>query len=493
MRVTRGLVKLLQERTSDGYVFRVDLRLRPDPASTQVAVSVPSALNYYESVGRNWERAAMIKARACAGDLATGEALLNELGPFIWRKHLDFAAIVEVQAMKEQIHSYKGHGEIAIEGHNLKLGRGGIREIEFFVQTQQLIAGGGHPRLRGRSTLAMLAMLAEGGWISPEACDDMAAAYDFLRKAEHRLQMVADEQTQTLPADREGVERFARFLGFADRDAFAALLGEHLGKVQRHYEQLFEAAPGAAAEERGFLFPNDRDDPATLDNLSSLGFRNPLQVSERVRLWFSGGYRALRGEAARQHLAVLLPSLLRHLSKTENPETVVAAFDDFLSELNAGERLLRSPAANPDLVGFIVLILGTAPRLSDILARYPHVIDPLLEPGFDVFYELQTYFSYFASDVFFDNHSFGGSAEVYLTRFLKTGASFQTGRLKYYSFFDLALQRSDRLRLQRYYLAVPFFGNTAIGFSYNIYRLTSDKLAFDQSYKFWGGFINYEF
>jgi [glutamine synthetase] adenylyltransferase / [glutamine synthetase]-adenylyl-L-tyrosine phosphorylase len=382
VRITRGLVKLLQERTSDGYVFRVDLRLRPDPASTQVAVSIPSALNYYESVGRNWERAAMIKARACAGDLATGEALLNELSPFIWRKYLDFAAIVDVQAMKEQIHSYKGHGEIAVEGHNLKLGRGGIREIEFFVQTQQLIAGGRHPRLRGRSTLAMLAMLADGGWISPEARDDMAAAYDFLRKAEHRLQMVADEQTQTLPAAREDVEHFARFMGFPDRDAFAAVLGEHLGKVQRHYEQLFEATPGTAAEERGFLFPGDRDDPATLDNLSSLGFRNPLQVSERVRGWFSGEYRALRGEAARQHLAVLLPSLLRHLSKTENPEAVFAAFDDFLSELNAGERLLSLLRQNPDLVGFIALILGTAPRLAAILARYPHVIDPLLEPGF---------------------------------------------------------------------------------------------------------------
>ncbi len=127
--------------------------------------------------------------------------------------------------MKQQIHAYKGHGEIAIEGHNLKLGRGGIREIEFFVQTQQLIAGGRHPQLRGRSTLAMLNVLAEGGWISAEARDDMAAAYDFLRNAEHRLQMVADEQTQTLPADREGTERFARFLGFDSRDDFAAVLG----------------------------------------------------------------------------------------------------------------------------------------------------------------------------------------------------------------------------------------------------------------------------
>jgi glutamate-ammonia-ligase adenylyltransferase len=382
VRVTRGLVKLLQERSADGYVFRVDLRLRPDPASTQVAVSLRAALNYYESVGRNWERAAMIKARVCAGDLPGGEALLNELAPFIWRKYLDFAAIVDVQAMKQQIHAYKGHGEVAIEGHNLKLGRGGIREIEFFVQTQQLIAGGRHPQLRGRSTLAMLAVLADGGWISAEAREEMAAAYDFLRKAEHRLQMVADEQTQTLPADREGTERFARFLGFDGRDAFAAVLSGHLRKVQRHYEQLFEASPAAGAEERGFLFPQDADDAGTLDNLSAMGFRNPLPISAGVRLWFSGGYRALKGEAARQHLTALLPLLLRHIAKTANPEAVFVAFDRFLTELHAGERLLSLLRQNPDLIGLITLILGTAPRLADILARYPHVIDPLLEPGF---------------------------------------------------------------------------------------------------------------
>ena len=383
VRVTRGLVKLLQERTADGYVFRVDLRLRPDPASTQVAVSVRSALNYYESVGRNWERAAMIKARACAGDAPTGEALLNELVPFIWRKYLDFAAITDVQAMKQQIHAYKGHGEIAIEGHNLKLGRGGIREIEFFVQTQQLIAGGRHPQLRGRSTLAMLNVLAEGGWISAEARDDMAAAYDFLRNAEHRLQMVADEQTQTLPADREGTERFARFLGFDSRNDFAAVLGACICATCSAIMSSFLRRRPPQAERSGVLFfPKDKDDPATLDNLSAMGFRNPLRISEGVRHWLSGNYRTLKSEAARQHLTALLPSLLRYIAKTENRETVFVAFDHFLTELHAGSRLFSLLRQNPDLVGFMVLILGTAPRLADILARYPHVIDPLLEPGF---------------------------------------------------------------------------------------------------------------
>src|SRR5438309_7729117 len=214
VRITRALVKLLAERTVDGYVFRTDLRLRPDPASTQIAISTAAALVYYESVGQNWERAALIKARPCAGDLAAGEMLLRELSPFVWRKYLDFAAVADIHAMKRQIHAYRGHGEIAVEGHNIKVGRGGIREIEFFVQTQQLVAGGRHPELRERGTLTTLSALADGGWIDAAERDELAAAYRFLRMVEHRLQMVADEQTHTLPGDRAGLERFARFLGF---------------------------------------------------------------------------------------------------------------------------------------------------------------------------------------------------------------------------------------------------------------------------------------
>ena len=238
-------MKFLQERTADGYVFRIDLRLRPDPASTQIAISTAAALDYYESRGQNWERAALIKARPCAGDLAAGEALLAELSPFIWRKYLDFAAVADIHAMKRQIHAYRGHDEIAVEGHNIKLGRGGIREIEFFVQTQQLIAGGRYPELRIKSTLATLDALVDGGWIDQHVRDDLGAAYRFLRVVENRLQMVADEQTHSLPADRDELERFARFAGFADRDAFAQALLVHLRNVQRHYATLFENAPVA--------------------------------------------------------------------------------------------------------------------------------------------------------------------------------------------------------------------------------------------------------
>src|SRR5258707_340997 len=166
VRVTQALARLLQQRTGDGYVFRVDLRLRPDPASTQVAISTQAALYYYEREGRTWERAAMIKARPCAGDAEAGEALLADIAPFVWRKHLDFAALADVHDMKRQMQTFRGQSEVAVEGHNVKVGRGGIREIEFFAQTQQLIAGGRHPELRVRPTLEALKVLASSNWIT---------------------------------------------------------------------------------------------------------------------------------------------------------------------------------------------------------------------------------------------------------------------------------------------------------------------------------------
>ncbi len=382
VRITRGLVKLLQERTGDGYVFRVDLRLRPDPASTQIAVSVPAALNYYGSVGQNWERAAMIKARPCAGDIAAGEAVLKELSPFIWRKYLDYAAVADIEAMKQQIHAYRGHEDIAVEGHNIKLGRGGIREIEFFVQTQQLIAGGRHPELRGHGTLATLATLVEGGWIDAAARADLEAAYLFLRTIEHRLQMVADDQTHTLPADREALERFARFAGYKDRDALAETLLGHLRKVQRHYAKLFEVATTSRPEQAALSFPEKADDRETLDRLGEMGFKKPLETSATVRRWLSGAYPSLKGEFSRRQFGELVPLLIERLSRSESPDAAVMAFDRFLAGLHAGARLFALLKQNPDLVSLVALILGTAPRLADILARYPEAIDALLEPSF---------------------------------------------------------------------------------------------------------------
>jgi glutamate-ammonia-ligase adenylyltransferase len=379
VRITRGLVKLLQERTADGYVFRVDLRLRPDPASTQIAVSTGAALDYYSSVGQNWERAAMIKARVCAGDLKAGEAILQQLSPFIWRKYLDFAAVADIEAMKRQIHAYRGHEDIAVEGHNIKLGRGGIREIEFFVQTQQLIAGGRHPELRDRDTLTALAALAEGGWIGADARAELDAAYRFLRTIEHRLQMVADDQTHTLPQEREGLERFARFAGFKDRDAFAKALVGHLRNVQRHYAHLFA---GERADARPLSFPENADDRETLERLRAMGFRQPQIVSATVRRWLAGSYASLRSEHSRTQFAELVPTLLERLARSENPDAALNAFDLFIGGMQRGARLFSLLRQNPDLVTLVALALGTAPRLAAILSRHPEAMDALLEPTF---------------------------------------------------------------------------------------------------------------
>jgi glutamate-ammonia-ligase adenylyltransferase len=380
VRLTQRLVKLLQERTADGYVFRTDLRLRPDPASTTIAISTPAAVSYYESAGQNWERAAMIKARPCAGDLAVGERILNEIAPFVWRKYLDYAAVSDVHAMKRQINAYRGHGEIAVEGHNIKLGRGGIREIEFFAQTQQLIAGGRNPGLRDRDTLTTLDKLCEDKWIDADARDAMKDAYCFLRVVEHRLQMVNDEQTQTLPSEKESLERFACFLGFRDRDAFAKVLLGHLDRVQHFYARLFEKIP--EQETSVFVFPPDTDDHKTLDRLSALGFRAPLEASSIVRHWLSGGHRSLKGEAARSHLEALLPSLLEHIAGTDNPGATLILFDHFLANLHGSTRLLSLLRQNRELIALIVLVLGTAPRLGSTLARHPQVMDALVDPSF---------------------------------------------------------------------------------------------------------------
>ena len=379
VRLTQRLVKLLQERTGDGYVFRTDLRLRPDPASTAIAISTAAALSYYESVGQNWERAALIKARACAGDMAAGEKILRDLSPFVWRKYLDFAAVADVYAMKRQINAYRGYGEIAVEGHNVKLGRGGIREVEFFAQTQQLIAGGRNPNLRDRDTLTTLDRLAQDRWIEVAACDDLKAAYVFLRTVEHRLQMVNDEQTQTLPAERSDLERFAHFLGFRDRDAFAAVLLDHLEKVQRYYSRLFEKAP--VGEKAELAFPPDVDDRKTLDQLGRLGFRAPLEASTIIRHWLKGGHRSLRGETARTHLEALLPTLLEQVVRTDNANATLVLFDHFLANLHKATRLLSLLRQNPDLIALTALVLGTAPRLADTLARNSQAMDALVDPS----------------------------------------------------------------------------------------------------------------
>lgn len=383
VRVTQGMARILQQRTGDGYVFRVDLRLRPDPASTQVAISTDAALHYYEREGRTWERAAMIKARPCAGDLVAGEAMIGEIAPFVWRKHLDFAALADVHDMKRQMQTYRGQSEIAVEGHNVKIGRGGVREIEFFAQTQQLIAGGRHPELRVRSTLTALNVLASSNWISFQACDELTAAYEFLRRVEHRLQMIADEQTHALPGDAEAVERFARFLGYEDRAAFARDLLHHLEIVQGHYAKLFEGDdPTGTARLPDIDYGAGPDDARLLEHLAALGFKKPAAAADTLREWVAGDYRVFRTETTRSAFIEFVPALIQGLAKADEPDRAVAAFDHFLQALQRGGRLITLLSQNRDLVALVALVLGAAPRLGDMLARQPQLMDGLIDPRF---------------------------------------------------------------------------------------------------------------
>jgi len=382
VRVTQALARVLQQRTGDGYVFRVDLRLRPDPASTQVAISTASALHYYEREGRTWERAAMIKARPCAGDPKAGEAMVAEIAPFVWRKHLDFAALADVHDMKRQMQTFRGQSEIAVEGHNVKVGRGGIREIEFFAQTQQLIAGGRHPELRVRPTLEALDVLASSNWITFEARDELTKAYEFLRRVEHRLQMMADEQTHALPDDIEAVERFANFFGYGSRAAFANDLLGHLNVVQGHYGKLFEGDPTGTAKLPAADYSAGPDDPRLIEYLVALGFKKPAVVAKTVQQWMSGDYRALRVEATRNAFVEFVPGLIDGLAHAEEPDNAVTAFDRFLQALQRGGRLISLLSQNRDLVALVALILGAAPRLGDMLARQPQIMDGLIDPRF---------------------------------------------------------------------------------------------------------------
>ena len=382
VRVTQALARLLQQRSGDGYVFRVDLRLRPDPASTQVAMSIEAALHYYEREGRTWERAAMIKARPCAGDAKAGEALVAELSPFVWRRHLDFAALADVHDMKRQMQTYRGQSGIAVEGHNVKVGRGGIREIEFFAQTQQLIAGGRHPELRVRPTLQALQVLANSNWITFQAVEELTAAYEFLRRVEHRLQMIADEQTHALPEEPEAVERFAHFFGYDSRAAFAKDLLGHLNIVQGHYGKLFEGDPVGSAKLPEINYGAGPEDPRLLDHLATLGFKKPVMVAGTVQQWMAGDYRVLRNEATRNAFIEFIPGLIDGLAHAEDGDDAVAAFDRFLGALQRGGRLISLLSQNRDLVALVALILGAAPRLGDMLARQPQIMDGLIDPRF---------------------------------------------------------------------------------------------------------------
>ena len=381
LRLTRDLIAMLSDRTADGYVFRTDLRLRPDPGATPLALTYGAAMSYYGSMGQNWERAAMIKARAVAGDLVLGRSFLAELSPFIWRKSLDFLAIQDIHSIKRQINAVKGGGTIAIEGHNVKLGRGGIREIEFYAQTQQLIWGGRDPSLRQSGTKAALDALAAAGHIKPSTAKEMQSSYDFLRRVEHRIQMQNDQQTHSLPDSSQGIAELADFLDFDDEAQFRLAIDFHFHRVEDHYAELFEESPSLAGP-GNLVFTGDAPEPGTVQTLTELRFASPETVFNLVRSWHHGRHRATRSQRARELLTEIMPALLQALGRTANPDAALAKFDEFLRGLPAGVQLFALLAANPRLLDLIAEVMGTAPALAELLTRRPQLLDAVLTPGF---------------------------------------------------------------------------------------------------------------
>ena len=356
VRATRKLAVLLSDMTAEGYVFRCDLRLRPDASVTPVCLSMAAAEAYYESVGRTWERAAYIKARPCGGDLVAGAGFLKTLVPFVWRRHLDFAAIQDAHDMRLRIRAHRGlNGPLQIEGHNVKLGLGGIREIEFFTQTRQLIAGGRDPDLRGRTTVGGLQALAAKGWIPGAVAADLTDAYRAHREVEHRLQMVGDVQTHLMPSTPEGVARIAAFCGMEEAAFRAQFLGR-LSAVDTLTDGFF--APAAVEKE-----------PELSESAAAI-----------MRGWQH--FAAFRSPRAQEVFARLRPRLLTALARAANPDEALLALDGFLGGLPAGVQLFSLFEANPALIDLIVDIAGTAPQLARYLARNAGVLDAVLGGSF---------------------------------------------------------------------------------------------------------------
>ena len=380
-RLTRELISLLEERTADGYVFRTDLRLRPDPSSTPPAITVDFALGYYQRVGRTWERAAMIKARPVAGDIEAGERFLSRLAPFIWDEALDFRSVEEIRSMSEQIHDFHGHGDIKLPGWNVKLGRGGIREIEFFVHMHQLAHGGVSQRLRGKQVLPMLATLEREHHILPSEAQTLQDAYVLLRRVEHRLQMTNDNQTQTLPAADDGLDHIAAFMNMASPAELGALLGDAAREVHALYLARFNV-PEREHDIAESILTGPEGLPDAHERLREAGFQDAERAFEVLRGWAEGRHPATADEGVRAMIRDVLHDLTEALGKTPHPDAALKRLDAFLAALPEDIAFFSMLRANAWLSNLIAVVMGGAPRIADRLAANPRLLQAALDPSF---------------------------------------------------------------------------------------------------------------
>jgi [glutamine synthetase] adenylyltransferase / [glutamine synthetase]-adenylyl-L-tyrosine phosphorylase len=381
VRIARGVVDLLQTRDADGYVLRVDLRLRPASEAAPLAIPMNAAISHYESSALGWERAAFIRARSAAGDVSLGMQFLDTIQPFLWRRSLDFGAVEELRAMSRRIRSHHSGGQAFGPGYDLKRGRGGIREVEFFVQIHQLIHGGRDPALRVADTLGGIAALANAGWIDAHAASTLADAYRVYRTIEHRLQMVEDRQTHSLPVDVEALQSVAHLHDLSDGTALLDLLAPHVAAVGTLYDGL-DGAP------RQIVPPSGN---ALEDALKSAGFAEPPRGGARISEWRSGKVRAVRSEAAFKALEAVLPSLLDAFGRAPDPDAALMAFDAMLGGLPTALNLFRLLEAQPALLNLLVAIISHAPTLGEALGRNAALLDRLLDASaFDPVGDVET-------------------------------------------------------------------------------------------------------
>lgn len=369
LRIGNRVNELLQQRTGDGYAFRVDLRLRPSPEVTPIALSVEAAISYYESAALAWERAAFIRARHAAGDAGLGHRFLEAIHPFVWRRSLDFGAIEEVKALTGRIRDHYAQGQALGLGYDLKRGRGGIREIEFFAQIHQLIHGGREAELRSASTLAALEALAAAGRVGADEAADLTQAYRLLRTVEHRLQMVDDRQTHSLPDDREALANVAALHGLGSADELLRLIAPHVEKVGAHYDTL-----GASDERR---LPLHVD--ALERVLADAGMANAAAARTRIEGWRSGKARSLQTASAREAFEAMLPVLIDAFAAAPDQMRAMNRFEDVIERLPSGINFYRLLSARPGLTEQLGVILSHAPALADQLGRRPELLDGLID------------------------------------------------------------------------------------------------------------------
>lgn len=383
VKLAEMVTRALHEVTEHGFVFRVDTRLRPDGNSGDLAISVAGAETYYESWGQSWERAALIKARPVAGSLALGQLLLQRLRPFIYRRYLDFGMIEDIKVMKQKINAGLGREQ---EGErNLKLGRGGIREIEFFIQALQLVNGGRKPQLQSRNSLEMLSLLKEEGHISVADSDALADAYRFLRQVEHRIQIVQEQQTHSLPQDSRCYQVLARRNGYATAEEFSAVLEDHRRRVSAVFSDLFHSADEQEIAIRSdvvFIFDPESDPDLVKDMLEERGFTNPDAAYDSLLLLRGGDPRMRLTRRGRRCLDRLVPLLMAELLDSPNPDQALSNLEAFLGRIRARSSYFSLLTENPAIVKLLIALFSSSQMLSRIFIQRPELLDTMVSRSY---------------------------------------------------------------------------------------------------------------